>query len=149
MCIGKHCNPNVVSASRDTTVLEAAHLMRHNHVGDVIVVDEVDGGRRPVGIVTDRDIVVEVVSPKLDPAAIALGDLSMRPLVAARERAGYAETVRAMVQHGVRRLPVIDDAGLLVGIVTLDDLLRELAVPLAELAHVPARERAHEFVVRR
>jgi CBS domain-containing protein len=47
MSIGKYCNPNVVSASRDMTVLEAAHLMRHNHVGDVVVVDEVEGGRRP------------------------------------------------------------------------------------------------------
>jgi len=75
MCVRKLCNRNVVTASRDTTVLEAAHLMSHNHVGDVIVVDEVEGGRRPIGLITDRDIVVEIVSPGLDPSAIELGDL--------------------------------------------------------------------------
>jgi len=148
MSIGKHCNPNVVCASRDTTVLEAAHLMRHNHVGDVIVVDEVEGGKRPVGIVTDRDIVVEVVSARLDPAAVQLRDLQTRPLVAVRDGADYAESVRSMVQHGVRRMPVIDDAGLLVGVITLDDLLRELARPLAELSNIPPLERAQEFLVR-
>jgi CBS domain-containing protein len=149
MCIGKFCNRNVVSASRDMTVLEAAHLMRHNHVGDVVVVDDSEGVKRPIGIVTDRDIVVGVVSPGLDPAAIELGDLQFRPLVSARDRAGYAETVHSMVEHGVRRMPVIDDAGLLVGIVTLDDLLRQLALPLAELSSISLRERAQEFAVRR
>lgn len=149
MCIGNYCNPNVVCAGRDATVLEAAHLMRHNHVGDVIIVDEVDGGKRPIGIVTDRDIVVEVLSPGLDAATIRLGDLQNRPLIMARERSGYAEVVRAMVQHGVRRMPVTDDAGLLVGIVTLDDLLHQLALPLAELSNISIRERAQEFVIRR
>jgi CBS domain-containing protein len=112
MSIGKYCNPNVVSASRDMTVLEAAHLMRHNHVGDVVVVDEVEGGRRPIGIVTDRDIVVEIVAVGLDPAAIELGDLQFRPLVTVRDSAGHAESVHAMVEHGVRRMPVINDVGL-------------------------------------
>lgn len=149
MSIGKHCNPNVVCASRDSTVLEAAHLMRHNHVGDVIIVDQVDGGVRPVGIVTDRDIVVEVVSTGLDAATIKLGDLPTRPLVTARDRSGYSEIVRMMAQHGVRRIPVIDDAGLLVGIITLDDLLQQLAPPLAELSNIALRERAQEFLVRR
>jgi CBS domain-containing protein len=148
MCIGKYCNPNVVTASRDTTVLEAARLMRHNHVGDVVVVDEVDGGKRPIGIITDRDIVVEVVSPGLDAAAMELGDLQLRPLVTVRDRAGYAESVHAMVQHGVRRMPVIDDAGLLVGIVTLDDVLHQLAQPLAELSNVSLRERVQESQAR-
>lgn len=149
MCIGKYCNPHVVCAARDATVLEAAHLMRHNHVGDVVVVDEKDGGKRPIGILTDRDIVVEVVSPGLDASAIQVGDLQMRPLVTARDRASYAETVHAMVQHGVRRMPVVDDAGLLVGIITLDDMLHQLAVPLAELSNLSQRERAHETTARR
>jgi len=102
-----------------------------------------------VGIITDRDIVVEVVSMGLDPTAIQIGDLQFHPLVTARDRAGYAETVHAMAEHGVRRMPVIDDAGLLVGIVTLDDLLRQLAVPLAELSSLSTRERVLESVSRR
>ena len=84
MCIGTHCNRNVVTASRDTTVLAAAHLMRHNHVADVVIVDEVEGGRRSIGPITDRDIVVEIVSTGLDPSAIALGDSPLAPLLTVR-----------------------------------------------------------------
>lgn len=75
LCIGKFCNRNVGCASRDTTIVEGAHLMRRNHVGDVIVVDAMDEGRRPIGIVTDRDIVVEIISAGLDPNLVKLADL--------------------------------------------------------------------------
>ena len=113
MTMGKFCNPHVLSVPRDTTVLEAAHLMRHNHVGDVVVADTVDGGRMPVGMVTDRDIVVDVVSPGLDPRVIQVGDLLQRPIVTVRDGAGYAETIHVMAEHGVRRVPIVNDAGLL------------------------------------
>jgi CBS domain-containing protein len=106
MCVGKFCNRNVVCAMRDTTIVEAAHLMRHNHVGDVIVVNEMDGGRQPIGIVTDRDLVVEVISAGLDPNLVKVGDLLLQPLVTVEEGAGYAETIRLMTAKGVRRMPV-------------------------------------------
>jgi len=73
----------------------------------------------------------------------------LAPLLTVRERAGHAETVHAMAEHGVRRMPVVDDARLLVGIVTLDDMLHLLAVPLGELSTVFARERAPESRTRR
>jgi CBS domain-containing protein len=149
MSIGQFCNKYVVTATRSTTVLEAAHLMRHNHVGDVVVVDEVEGGRVPVGIVTDRDIVVEIVCTGLDASVIQVGDLLSRPLVTVGQDDGYAETVRTMTAHGVRRMPVVDDAGRLVGIVTLDDLLHQLATPLAALSTLAQRERAMEMGARR
>ena len=134
MCIGKFCKRNIVSATRDTTIVEAANLMRRGHVGDVIVVEPVAEGRRPVGIVTDRDIVVEIVAAGLDPNLVKVGDLLLRPLVMVDERSGYAETIRRMSAKGVRRMPVVDEAGLLVGIITQDDLLRQLAEPLAVLS---------------
>ena len=149
MSIGRFCNKHVVTAARNTTVLEAAHLMRHNHVGDVLVVDDTDGGRVPVGILTDRDIVVEIVCTGLDAAVIQVGDLLSRPLVSVSQSEGYAETIHSMTAHGVRRMPVVDDAGRLVGIVTLDDLLQQLATPLAELATLSRRERSVEIDTRR
>ena len=149
MCIGKFCNRNVVCANRDTTVVEAAHLMRHNHVGNVIVIDEVDGGRRPIGIVTDRDIVVEIVAAGLDPNLVKVGDLLLQPLVTVEERTGYAETIRLMTVNGVRRMPIVSDAGLLVGIVTLDDVLHQLALPLVELSDLAIRERRREVQLRK
>jgi CBS domain-containing protein len=72
MCIGKFCNRSVVCAARGSTIVEAAHLMRRNHVGDVIVVDETEAGRRPIGIVTDRDIVVEIFPPASIPISSRL-----------------------------------------------------------------------------
>ena len=66
MTIGQICNREVVSAARDTTVQTAAKLMRHYHVGTVVVVDETDSMRTPVGIVTDRDIVIDVCAVDLN-----------------------------------------------------------------------------------
>jgi len=144
MCIGKFCNRNVICATRDTTIAEAAALMRKSHVGDAIIVDESAGGRRPVGIVTDRDIVIEVVAAGLDPAQVTLAELALRPLVTLGDGATHGEAIRAMAAQGVRRLPVVDDDGNLFGIVTLDDLLRQLALPLAELSELAVRERRYE-----
>ena len=149
MCIGKFCKRNIVSATRDTTIVEAANLMRRGHVGDVIVVEQVDEGRRPIGIVTDRDIVVGIVAAGLDPNLVKVGDLLLRPLVIVDERSGYAETIRLMSAKGVRRMPVVDEAGLLVGIVTQDDLLRQLAEPLAVLSQLAHHELRQEVESRK
>lgn len=149
MVIGEICNRNVVTASRDTSVVEAAHLMRHHHIGDLIVVDETDGRHVPVGIVTDRDIVVEVVAPGLDPKAIKLGDLVIGSLLTVEERERSADTIRLMAAGGVRRMPVVNASGDLVGIVTIDDLLPPVATELAQLSQLAARSRTHELQTRK
>lgn len=149
MTIGETCNRNVVCATRDTTVVEAANLMRHHHVGDLVVVDESDGRRTPLGIVTDRDVVVEVVAPGLDAKGIKLRDLVIGHLTTVEEREHCADVVRLMAAKGVRRMPVVDTAGILVGIVTIDDLLPQLATQLAELSELPGRSRKHELQTRK
>jgi CBS domain-containing protein len=148
MCIGKFCNRDVVCATRDSTVAEAAGLMRRHHVGDVIVVDETGHGRKPVGIVTDRDIVVEVVCANLDPTLVKVGDLLLQPLVTVDEQTAYADAVHLMATEGVRRMPVVNEAGLLKGIITLDDLFHQLAVPFTELSELAIRERRRETTTR-
>jgi CBS domain-containing protein len=148
MPITGFCVRNVVCGSRDTPVVDAAALMRHRHVGNVIVIDQIGDKRVPVGIVTDRDIVVEVVAPGLDPKLITLGDLLVGPLTTIEEGASYAETVRQLSIKGVRRMPVVDAAGGLVGIVTLDDMLRQLAAPLAALSKLAGRSRRYETLTR-
>jgi CBS domain-containing protein len=116
--------PTVVWAERGTQVLEAARLMRHHHVGDLVVVDNPRDERTPLGIVTDRDLVVDVLALGLDPATTTLGSLVRRPLVIASESEDSSTVIERMRAHGVRRLPVVDPAGSLVGIVTLNDLLK-------------------------
>jgi CBS domain-containing protein len=149
MSIAEFCNREVVCTGRDTTVLEAASLMRRHHVGDIVIVDE-DGGRRwAIGIVTDRDIVVEVVAAGLDPRLVKLADLMLEPLTIVEQHVGFAQTIRTMAQKGVRRMPVVDAQGALLGIVTLDDLLAHLAPPLADLGELVGRTRQREMQKRK
>lgn len=148
MKIGSLCNRNVVAVSSEMTVSEAASLMRHHHIGDVLVQDDGNGWPVPIGIVTDRDIVVEVVAAELDPRTLKLRDLLMAPLVTADAEESCEDTVRLMAMKGVRRMPVVDERGALVGVVTLDDLLPHFAAPLAQLSELAARSREREIATR-
>lgn len=148
MAIGEICNREVVFARRDNTVKEAAQLMRQYHVGDLVIVDESDGRRVPCGIVTDRDIVVGVVAKGLDPDALMVGEVAGPELVLARERDGVSETIELMRAKGVRRVPIVDAQGALVGIVTADDMLDLLAEEMTALAKMVSREQRHEAELR-
>ena len=147
--IGEICNREVVFATRDMTVAAAAKLMRHHHVGSLVVVDQLNGGKRlPIGIVTDRDIVVELTAMDLDPATITVGDIMGPELVTAREGEGLLGAMEIMRYKGVRRLPIVGADGRLVGIVTIDDLLEVLAEQMTELARIVGREQAREAAAR-
>jgi CBS domain-containing protein len=144
MSIGEFCNREVVFATRDNTVAQAAGLMRHHHVGDLVVVDEQPGRRVPVGILTDRDLVVEILAKEVAIQDVTVGDLMSADLVSARESDGVYETIQLMRSKGVRRLPVVDAKGGLVGIVSVDDLLELLAEEVSGLAKLSAREQQRE-----
>jgi len=147
--IGEACNRDVVKATPQASVVQAAGLMRQHHVGNVVVVDEANGREVPVGIVTDRDIVIEVVAAGVDPRSVTVGDLLPRRLEAIDERETTGEAVRRMSLAGVRRLPVVDLSGALVGIISVDDLLPDLATQLFMLADVANRGRRAEAAARR
>ena len=149
MSIGEICNRKVVVMQAEETIAGAAKLMRDQHVGSVLIVDEQDGKRVPVGIVTDRDLVVEVIAPGLDPDAITVGDIMMTGFVAVKEETGVFEAIKYMRAKGVRRLPVVDREEKLVGIVTLDDLLILLSEELDALAKLVTREQQNEVTIRR
>jgi len=119
MPIGDICVRDVVVTGRDTTAREAAKLMTKHHVGNLVVVREEAGGQAvPIGIITDRDIVRNVVAEALDPATFTLGDLGARELVTAREDQGIFECMQHMRINGIRRMPVVDREGGLVGIIS-------------------------------
>ena len=144
MSIGKFCNREVVVVERECTIAEAARLMRQHHVGSLVVVDEDGGPRRPVALLTDRDLVVEVLAADLDGAKLRVGDVVSEPLYSVRESEGVFETMRLMRERGVRRAPVVDAGGGLQGIVCVDDLIALLAEEMDELARLIAREQARE-----
>ncbi len=144
MPIGEICSRDVVVVQRHDTVLEAAKLMRQHHVGDVVVVEERGGVRVPVGLVTDRDLVVEILATELDPAAITVADIMEQELVSVKNTTGIFEAVQYMRSRTVRRLPVVDESGALLGILSLDDLLELLSEELLAVAKLVRYQRQKE-----
>ena len=139
------CSRVVVVAEPGTDLREAARLMRDHHVGALVIVEGSDGARRPTGIVTDRDIVVEVVAASgVRPENLTVGDVMSSNLVVAGEDVGVFEAVDLMQDRGARRLPVVDGEGHLVGIITLDDVLRMVAGELTALAIAAQRSFSRE-----
>jgi CBS domain-containing protein len=149
MAIGDICVREVLVTERATTAQEAAKLMRQYHVGDLVVVDGTSGRRVPVGIVTDRDIVISAVATGLDPKVFTLGDLLTREVVVGSADEGIFETIQKMRRHGVRRMPIVDAQGSLVGIISVDDLIQLLAEEMTELSKLISREQARETLSRR
>lgn len=144
MAIGELCNRDVVVVNRDKPVREAVRLMRKHHVGDLVVVEDLHGHRRPVGILTDRDIVIELLAADVDLDTVAVGDAMSYELVTAREDDDLLDTIARMRQEGVRRLPVVGDDGALVGILAVDDLLEVVTEQLAGLVGSIVQEHLRE-----
>lgn len=109
--------PGVVTATAEASVLDVARLMRDHRVGSVVIVDSAG---QPVAMLTDRDLTLRILAEGADPAAAALGHAS-RPLICGDPEMELNEAAALMVQHRVRRLPVVSE-GELVGIATLDDI---------------------------
>jgi CBS domain-containing protein len=144
MNIGEICTVQTITCARDETVQGAALLMRKHHVGDLIVVDQLDGQPVPVGIVTDRDIVVSVVALGLDPDSLQVGDIMSDDLLTCGEDDDVYATIEHMRLRGIRRVPVVNRAGGLVGIVSADDLLEFLAEEMGDLSRISANQQAQE-----
>jgi CBS domain-containing protein len=144
MQIGKICKRKVVCCGLDATALEAAQTMRTEHVGDIVVIDDRDGRRRPVGIVTDRDLIVQVVAKAVDPTSVCASEVMGPELIVAEEHEDIYETVQRMRWKGVRRVPVVNAQGDLIGIASVDDLAEVLSEALADVARISSRQRTVE-----
>lgn len=146
---GEICTRDVTIALRATSLDGAARLMRDNHVGCLVVVDEVGGKRIVVGVLTDRDIVTAVVAPGLDPATLRVEDVMTTDLVTAREDDSLIDLMRIMRRKGVRRIPVVGGEGELIGVVALDDVLDILSQELSLLVQAIDSEGKRERQMRR
>ena len=144
MRVGEICTVETIYCKRDETVQGAAALMRKHHVGDLVVVDRVDSTAIPVGIVTDRDIVVSVIALALDPASMLVGDIMSDDLLTCHEDDDVYQTIEHMRLRGIRRVPVVNHAGALTGIVSVDDLLEFLADEMGDLSRISGSGQAHE-----
>lgn len=150
MSIGEICETVVVTTTEDADLVQAAELMRQKHVGYLVVAQPLHGTRElgPCGVLTDRDIVVAVIAKGLDPKTLRVGDV-MTPLpVVIDADASVSDTLGEMRRLGVRRLPVTSNRGELVGVVSIDDILRSLVENLGLLSDVMRTEISVEQIVR-
>ena len=148
MKIGDVCNRIVIYVHEDESVQRAAELMRKYHVGNLVVTELDDERQMPVGIVTDRDIVVEVIAKGVDPNELTVGDIMSKELELASEGDDVSDVLDAMRESGIRRMPVVDSAGALVGVLALDDLLQLYAADLSTIAAIVGTQRHRESAAR-
>ncbi|KQW37661.1 CBS domain-containing protein [Rhizobacter sp. Root404] len=144
MLVKDICTLDTATCGRDISLLEAANLMREHHTGCLVVVDDLDGERTPAGVLTDRDIVIEALALGLDPALTRVSQVMCTALVVCGDSEDVSEAIERMRLHGVRRMPVVDRSGGLIGIVTLDDVLTVQAERGAALAGIVSKEQARE-----
>ena len=134
MSVGTICTRKVITVDRSMDVAAAAVIMRHKEVGYLVVTDAAGGGLKPVGVVTDRDMVIKVMARDINAHTLKVGDvMTPDPLVA-----GYADdiglTLHRMRALGVRRVPVISPQGNIAGVLSLDDAFDHLVVQMADVA---------------
>jgi signal-transduction protein with cAMP-binding, CBS, and nucleotidyltransferase domain len=139
MNLGELCTRPAVTCEPHFAASDLARLMRKHHVGDLVVVSTTSDGVRPLGMVTDRDLVMQVMAPGVDPQLVTAADL-MSPSTAAFASETAYDAIWHMRRKGCRRLPVVDAHGCLVGVVTLDDLTRFLANEFVELGRLSQRQ---------
>ncbi len=144
MRVGEFCNREVVVIEEDKSITEAAVIMREYHVGDVIVVKRLEGKQAPMGILTDRDIALEIVAKGTDPERISVSDAMSFDLTTVSEDDDLMHAIEIMRDKGVRRVPVVDVDNRLVGIMTVDDVLDLLSEILIDIAHLVDRQRRRE-----
>ena len=140
MSIKDYCSKEVVTVGPMEPIDAAAKLMLDHNVGCLVVVDE----NKPIGIITDRDILRGVVAPHRTGEITYVDEVMTSQLITVSQTAGVFEVIYTLREEGVRRLPVVAEQGYLVGLIALDDLLVLMATELADLAGISIRERHRE-----
>jgi CBS domain-containing protein len=135
----------VVTVTTETSLEDTARLMRENHVGDVVVV-ELKGDRKlPVGILTDRDIVMATIALGAPVKPLAAGDIMTTNIVTVKENESLNNLIDLMKEKGVKRVPIVNQERGIVGIIALDDVMALLSRELAALAEVGKRQKEVEL----
>jgi CBS domain-containing protein len=148
MSAGEYCNREVVVADKAESVREAIRLMRSNHVGDVVVVEQQGDVTVPLGILTDRDIVIEILAEEVELDTVRIGDVMSYELVTVGEDTKLMDAIKLMRSRGVRRLPVVDQQGGLVGLLTVDDVLELIVEQMSDLVALVSNQISKEKKLR-
>jgi CBS domain-containing protein len=146
MQVGELCSREVYFVMRDEPLSTAAREMRKRHVGALVVAERRGESLTPIGIVTDRDIVCGQLAHQADLFCLNVSDVMTSHPVTVQETSGVAEAVGRLSARGVRRAPVVNEAGDLVGLVSFDDLLPAVAAELSGLAQLVGAQARQERI---
>ncbi|KTD54382.1 CBS domain protein [Legionella sainthelensi] len=136
MIVGEYCNRDVVVINCNESVKNAAELMRQYHIGDLVLLEEQKNKKAPIGIVTDCDLVIEVMAAGIAPESLLIKDIITEPFSSVFENDNLLDALELMHSKKIRRLPVINNDKTLVGIITLDDFIEILAENMAKVIDV-------------
>jgi CBS domain-containing protein len=139
------CTHVVTRINATAPLTEAAALMRESNVGTVVVVEGSNGERSPIGMLTDRDIVVSVLAAGLSMDTLTVGDVMSKPVYCCSGSQDVFDAIAIMREHGIRRLPVLNIQGSLAGIIAADDIWTALAIQLSSLGEAMTREHVREM----
>jgi len=139
----------VITVTAETSVPDVARVMRESHVGDVVVIESRGGRKVPVGMLTDRDIVLATIALGAPVNALAAGDIMTTDLVTVPAESSLSLVISLMKERGVKRIPLLGDRQEIVGVITLEDVTRFLAHELSALAEVSPRQQEVELLRRR
>jgi len=148
MSAGEYCNREVVIIGQGESVRKAVELMRHHHVGSVVVAEMKDDAAKPLGILTDRDIVLELLAEDVDLAAVNVGDVMSGNPVTVEESTPLLDTLQLMKKKGVRRVLVVNAKGYLLGMLALDDILDLLGEQIDSIVELIRQEQSREKALR-
>ena len=148
MNIGSVCNRDVIVAWPDCSIQEAVKMMREYNVGDLIIAKSRNTECIPIGILTDRDIVVEVLAEDVPLEAVDIKDIMSSNLMTANENEELFNVIKLMRKKGIRRVPVINDQGVLVGIFAMENMLEIIAESMRDLVTLVHNENTHEHNMR-
>lgn len=148
MKVGDYCKRAVVAIASSADAASAAKLMRSEHVGFLIVYREGDTLQRPVGVLTDRDLVLGVMARDVDPHAVTVDDIMTRQPLVANDTDGLSDLLQAMRLAGIRRVPVVDVRGGLIGIMAIDDAIDVVTGLMCDIAGSVKSEQRQEWRTR-
>lgn len=148
MKVGEYCKRAVVAINGKADAAAAAQLMRNEHVGFLIVYRDGDELQRPIGVLTDRDLVLAVMARDVDPHAVTAEDVMTRQPLIAAENDELSDLLQAMRMAGIRRVPVVDVRGALIGIIAIDDALDIITGLMCDISGSIKHEQRQEWRAR-
>jgi len=140
MKVRELCTLNTQVIEKSETAQAAAQAMQEAKVGSLVVIDMLPNGDIPIGIITDRDIAMKVAVHDVRPSMLLVEDFVSDNLLTVKEKEDVYDVLGKMRQKSVRRVPIVDKEGFLIGIISIDDILNFMVGELKEMTDIMKKE---------